>query len=96
VGESVRKKVLALIIALMILLPYRAESPAQVYKYVDKDGVPHYTNAPTDPRYKPKSGHVKRKPAPAKSKRSKPGKYSKSSSSKIGQQANQPPLSQQQ
>jgi hypothetical protein len=96
VGESVRKKVLALIIALLILLPYRAESPAQVYKYVDKDGVPHYTNAPTDPRYKPKSGHVKRKPAPAKSKRSKPGKYSKSSSSKIGQQANQPPLSQQQ
>jgi hypothetical protein len=90
-----RKKVLTLIIALMILLPYKAESPAQVYKYVDKDGVPHYTNAPTDPRYKPKSGHVKRKPTPPKSKHSKPGKYSKSSSSKIGKQANQSPLSQQ-
>jgi hypothetical protein len=92
----VKKKVLILIIALMILLPYEAESPAQVYKYVDKNGVPHFTNAPTDPRYKPKSGHVKSKPAPPKSKRSKLGKYSKSSSSKIGKQANQPPISQQQ
>jgi len=92
----VKKKVLTLIIALMILLPYEAKSPAQVYKYVDKNGVPHFTNAPADPRYKPKSGHVKRKPGPPKSKRSKPGKYSKSSSSKIGEQANQPPLSQQQ
>jgi hypothetical protein len=80
----------------MILLPFKAESLAQVYKYVDKNGVPHYTNVPADPRYKPKSGHVKRKPAPAKIKHSKPGKYSKSSSSKIVNQANQPPSSQQQ
>ena len=91
-----KKKVLTLIIALMILLPYKAESPAQVYKFVDKNGVPHFTNAPTDPRYKPKSGYVKRKAVSPKNKRPKPGKYSKSSSSKIGQQANQPTLSQQQ
>jgi len=26
--------------------------PAQVYKYVDKNGVPHYTNTPNDPKYK--------------------------------------------
>jgi len=25
--------------------------PAQVYKYVDKNGVPHYTNTPNDPKY---------------------------------------------
>jgi hypothetical protein len=26
--------------------------PAQVYKYVDKNGVPHYTNTPNDSKYK--------------------------------------------
>ena len=48
--------------------------PAQVYKYVDKNGVPHYTNTPNDPRYKKgKSGanDAKKKNRPAIKKSSK-------------------------
>jgi hypothetical protein len=49
------------------------ETLAQYYRYVDKDGVSHFTNVPADPRYKPASGaknrKVAKKPKPPKSKK---------------------------
>lgn len=45
-------RLLACLALLVVLaLPYGAG--AEIYVYVDKDGVSHYTNAPTDSRYKP-------------------------------------------
>jgi len=49
---SVMKRLILLVITLLafqqvLITPI----PAQVYKYVDKNGVPHYTNMPNDPRY---------------------------------------------
>lgn len=46
------KITLVFIIWLAIQLTFHAQIPAQVYKYVDKNGVVHYTNTPSDPRYK--------------------------------------------
>jgi hypothetical protein len=49
---AMRKIILSFIIWLAIQLTFNAQIPAQVYKYVDKDGVTHYTNAPSDRKYK--------------------------------------------
>jgi hypothetical protein len=47
------KKITLLLITLLTLQQaFITPIPAQVYKYVDKNGVPHYTNTPNDPRYK--------------------------------------------
>jgi hypothetical protein len=47
------KKITLLLITLLTFqLALITPIPAQVYKYVDKNGVPHYTNMPNDPRYK--------------------------------------------
>ena len=59
---------------------------AQVYKYVDKNGVPHYTNTPNDPRYqksKIKGTAPKKKSRPTirkENKYIKPAQTTKSSS----------------
>ena len=37
---------------LLILALFSPESSAQIYKYVDKDGTFHFTNTPTETRYK--------------------------------------------
>jgi hypothetical protein len=37
--------------ALFIVLFFNPEGSAQVYKYVDKDGVVHFTDNPTDSKY---------------------------------------------
>jgi hypothetical protein len=36
---------------LLMATLFPAQGSAQVYKYVDKDGVVHFTDTPTDPRY---------------------------------------------
>lgn len=47
------KKILLLLITLLTFQQVFITSiPAQFYKYVDKNGVPHYTNTPNDPKYK--------------------------------------------
>jgi hypothetical protein len=43
-------------------LTFTPSGIAKVYKYVDKNGIPHYTNVPTDPRYKPASGSTNKSP----------------------------------
>lgn len=40
-------------IVLLIALALPCAAAAEIYVYVDKNGVSHYTNAPTDGRYKP-------------------------------------------
>jgi hypothetical protein len=84
---------LAFVILLAILLGFNAESPAQqVYKYVDENGVPHFTNAPNDPRYKRGPKTVNRKTT-KKQKRLKSGKYSASMLPKQSDKVNQPSAS---
>ena len=36
---------------LLMATLFPAQGSAQVYKYVDKDGVVHFTDTPTDPKY---------------------------------------------
>lgn len=51
-----------------LALTHRAQ--AEIYVYVDKDGVSHYTNAPTDARYKAvRMESINLRPAPALSSR---------------------------
>ena len=45
-------RLLALLFFLLLLALFASESSAQIYKYVDKHGVVHFTNTPTDPGYK--------------------------------------------
>jgi len=90
---AMKKDALALIILAAILLAFNAESPAQeVYRYVDKNGVPHFTNAPNDARYKRTPKTVNRKTT-KKQKRLKSGKYSESMPPKQLNKVNQPPSS---
>jgi hypothetical protein len=51
-GPAMKKMPLLLITLLTFQQVLITPIPAQVYKYVDKNGVPHYTNMPNDPRYK--------------------------------------------
>jgi len=51
-GPAMKKITLLLITLLTFQLALITPIPAQVYKYVDKNGVPHYTNTPNDPKYK--------------------------------------------
>ena len=63
-----RKIILLLITLLTFQLGLITPISAQVYKYTDKKGVPHYTNTPNNPKYqKGKSGvhHPKKKKGPA-------------------------------
>jgi hypothetical protein len=47
------KKITLLLITLLTFqLALITPIPAQVYKYVDKNGVSHYTNTPNDPKYR--------------------------------------------
>jgi hypothetical protein len=52
IGPAMKKITLLLTALLTFQLALITPIPAQVYKYVDKNGVPHYTNTPNDPRYK--------------------------------------------
>ncbi len=72
-----KKPFLSLIILPMFLFVCNTESQAQVYKYVDEKGITHFTNIPSDPRYKPASGYINQK-SPKKHKPSKSKKHSKS------------------
>ena len=84
---------LAFAILLAILLGFNAESPAQqVYKYVDENGVTHFTNTPNDPRYKLSPRTINRK-ATKKHKRLKSGKYSEPMPPKQSDKVNQPSAS---
>jgi hypothetical protein len=47
-----RNRIFILVFGFAILLAFTLEVRAQVYKYVDKDGVTHFTDSPSDPRYK--------------------------------------------
>jgi hypothetical protein len=49
------KKDLFIMILLMIFFAFNAEGQSQVYKYVNKNGCAHFTNAPADLRYRPAS-----------------------------------------
>ncbi len=46
-----RSPVVIFFVAFIALFVFVKEIPAQVYKYVDKDGVQHFSDAPTDPKY---------------------------------------------
>jgi len=46
-----KKTTLLLITLLTFQLALITPVPAQVYKYVDKNGVSHYTNTPNDSKY---------------------------------------------
>jgi hypothetical protein len=84
------KNSLALIVFLIIPWFFNAESPAQVYKYVDKKGVAHYSNVPADPRYKPASKNINRN-VRKRYKVSKSRRHSESMPPKKVNQTNQPP-----
>jgi len=45
-----------------VFLTFFPSGNAKTYEYVDKNGVPHYTNVPNDPQYKPASGFVNQSP----------------------------------
>lgn len=47
-----RSPVVIFLMVLLALFVFVKEIPAQVYKYVDKDGVIHFTDTPTDPKFK--------------------------------------------
>ncbi len=54
------KLLISLLFFLFSLLdPYKGfvsmASAGEVYQYIDKEGIIHFTNVPTDPRYKPRS-----------------------------------------
>jgi hypothetical protein len=71
------KKDLFIMILLMIFFAFNAEGQSQVYKYVDKNGVAHFTNAPADPRYRPASRLINLKGS-KKHKDLKPRRHSES------------------
>ena len=79
-----RKITLLLITLLTFQLGLITPIPAQVYKYTDKKGVPHYTNTPNNPKYqKGKAGvhdpKMKKRPAVKKApKYKKPAQTAKS------------------
>jgi hypothetical protein len=72
-----KKKDLFLMILLMIFFAFNAEGQSQVYKYVDKNAIAHFTNAPADPRYRPASRLINLK-ASKKNKDLKPRRHSES------------------
>ncbi len=86
-----KKNALALILLLITPWFLNAEGLAQVYKYVDKNGVAHFSNAPADPRDKPASKYVNRN-VHKKYKLSKSRRYSESMPPKKVKQGNQPSL----
>jgi hypothetical protein len=57
-----KKKILIVFWVILSFLTFTPSGIAKVYKYVDKNGIPHYTNVPTDPRYKPASGSTNKSP----------------------------------
>jgi hypothetical protein len=57
-----KKKILIVFWVILSFLIFTPSGIAKVYKYVDKNGIPHYTNVPTDPRYKPASGSTNQSP----------------------------------
>lgn len=81
---------LFIMILLVILLAFNAESWSQTYKYVDKKGVTHFTNVPADPRYKRASKSINPK-APQKPKGLKPRKDPGATSPKNFKRLNNPP-----
>ncbi len=70
-----KMKVFSLILLSLLLnfFLFNPETPAQYYRYVDKEGVTHFTNVPADPRYKPaprtKKRNVSKKPKAPKRKK---------------------------
>ncbi len=44
-------KIILVFSGFFIILSLYREAPAQVYKYVDKNGVVHFTDNPTDSKY---------------------------------------------
>jgi hypothetical protein len=87
------KNYLSIMILLVILLAFNAESWSQThkyYKYVDEKGVTHFTNVPADPRYNPASKSINRK-APKKPKALKPRSHSKSTPPPNVNRLNNPP-----
>ncbi len=48
--------------ATLVFFAFAPSISAQTYKYVDKDGVTHFTNIPNSPKYKPASGYVNQSP----------------------------------
>lgn len=44
-------RIILIVFALFLVFSSTQETSAQIYKYVDKDGVVHFTDTPTDPKY---------------------------------------------
>ena len=55
---AMKKNVGIFFMAILTLLIFTPSSPAQVYQYKDKNGVVHYSNVPSDPKYKPSSSYI--------------------------------------
>jgi hypothetical protein len=56
-----KKNIGIFLMAILTLLIFAPSSPAQVYQYKDKNGVVHYSNVPSDPKYKPSSSYINKK-----------------------------------
>jgi len=89
-SKSMKKNSLFIIVFFVILFAFSAESQSQAYKYVDKEGVHHFTNVPADPRYRPASGLINRK-ASKKHKDLKPRWHSESTPPKNVKSSKNPP-----
>jgi hypothetical protein len=89
----VEKKVLTSALLLIVLWIFSAQSPAQVYKYVDKKGVAHFTNVPADPQYK-KASRITNRKAAKKHRGSKSRRYSESAPPGNARPKSQSPLNQ--
>jgi hypothetical protein len=79
---------LFLLSLLMNFFLFNPEALAQYYRYVDEDGITHFTIVPADPRYKPASGAENRK-VPKKPKQSKSKKHPQSAHPKPVERSNQ-------
>jgi len=49
-------KIILVLSAFFIILAFNHDGSAQVYKYVDKDGVVHFTDNPTDSKFEEAKG----------------------------------------
>ncbi len=51
-------KIILVLSALFVVLAFNQDGSAQVYKYIDKDGVVHFTDNPPDIKYQ-KAGEIR-------------------------------------
>ncbi len=55
-GDAVMSKIILVLSAFFLVLFFNQEGSGQVYKYIDKDGGVHFTDNPTDSKYREAKG----------------------------------------